>query len=358
MNQLNAGLTLDFLSQQKRSSFVLMVGDELGSSPIQVRPKVVGVWSRTPGHYVDQYKTTLKLVKPGIRRIRLYCSQQTAKTARLSVHTGSAKAIGRRQATITETLSWTNKNSQSLRFPYDNPTAVVVDKTRFFAQNGEQVEPPTFIPSRGIFQHSNTVTGAMVVEYQPEFSLFEIEYDMGDEQMEPERLTEMKHAWLAGNIRDCDIPPVNIIAMADGYATQLSFARQFWPQGSLGKRGYADETVPPSIASLPQTKDLDSCWEACWQKVADGRIDLTQEEYSAILQCVESAQTPPQLQYVEISRQTQIERIFNQNSEDIYIDVERPVTMTMKLARADGNELCENFAAYPYLPEITLRFNS
>jgi hypothetical protein len=358
MSQLNAGLTLDFLSQQKRSSFVLMVGDELGSSPIQVRPKIVGLWSRTPDHYADQYKSTLKMTKPGLRRIRLYCSKKTAQTARLSVHTGSAEALGRRQAKITETLTWTNKNSQSLKFPYDNPTAIIVDKTRFFAQNGEEVEPPTYILSQGIFYHAQAVTGAMVVEYQPEFSLYSVEYDMGDEQMEPERLMEMKQAWLAGNIRDCDIPPVNIIALAEGHATQLSFARQFWPEGSLGKQGYADEITPPSIELLPQTKDLDSCWELCWQKVADGRIDLTEEEYSAILQCVESAQAPTQLQYVETSRQTQIERIFNQNSEDIYIDVERPVTMTMKLARGDGKESCENFETYPYLPEITFRFNS
>ncbi|MBF0193480.1 MAG: hypothetical protein HQL71_02940 [Magnetococcales bacterium] len=358
MSQLNAGLTLDFLSQQKRSSFTLMIGDELGSTPIQVRPKVVGVWSRSPDHYIDQYKTTLKMIKPGVRRIRLYCSKETATTARLSVHTGSAKAIGRRQAKLCETLSWTNKNSQSLRFPYDNPTVVVVDKTRFFDQNGGEVEPPTFIPSQGIFHHAKAVTGAMVVEYQPEFSLFSVEYDMGEEQMEPERLIEMKQAWLAGNIRDCDIPQVNIIALADGHATQLSFARQFWPEGSLGIRGYANETPPPPMELLAQIEDPDIFWDACWQKIANKRLDLTIEEYEAIVLCAKSSQAPAKLQYVETSRDTKVDRIFNQNSDDIYIDVERPTTLTMKLSRVDGNESSADWDLYPYQPEITFRFNS
>ncbi|MBF0380684.1 MAG: hypothetical protein HQL69_06685 [Magnetococcales bacterium] len=358
MKELNADLTLDFLSRQKRSSFVLMVGDDLGSSPIQVRPKIVGFWSRTPDHYADQYKTALKMIKPGVKRIRLYCAKDIASTARLTVHSGNAKAIGRRKAPLTETLTWTNKNSQSLRFPYDNPTAVVVDKTRFFAQNGEEVEPPTYIASQGIFHHAKAVTGAMVVEYQPEFSLFSVEYDMGEEQIEPERLQEMKQAWLAGNIRDCEIPPVYVIALAEGHATQLAFDRQFWPEGSLGKRGYINETLPPPIELLPQVEDPDLCWDSCWQQIADGKIDLTEEEYSAILMCAEASQNPGKLQYVETSRQTQVDRIFNQDSEDIYIDVERPTTMTMKLSRVDGKESCADWELYPYLPEITFRFNN
>ncbi|MBF0358952.1 MAG: hypothetical protein HQL70_10120 [Magnetococcales bacterium] len=355
MSELNAGFTLDFLSQQKRSSFLLVFGDDLGSSPIQVRPQVVKAWSRDPDLHAEQMVNSLQMVKPGKRRVRLYCSKETAQSAKVKIYSGSASSVGRRQERVLETLTWTNKTSQSLKFPYDNPTAVVVDKTSFFNQSGEEVEPPTYIPNQGIFHHSQTVTGAVVVEYSPEFSLFEVEYDMGE--MDAERLIEMKLAWLAGNIRDCDIPPVHVVAIADGHAAQISFQRQFWPERTHGKNGYVAAPVIPSRTQLSGGEGLDPCWNSCWQQINGGELDMSMDEYLAIVECVKMSNEQPQLQYVEISRETKTERIFNNNDSEIYIDVERPTLLTMKLSRADGKEFCGEWENYAYLPEIIFRFN-
>ena len=360
MSELTAGFTLDFLSRQQADNFALVVGDELGSVPIQVSPKIVGIWSRNPDHYGKQIKTTLRMTKPGVRRLRLYCAKEAAKTARLSVHTGTAALLGRRQTLITETLTWTNKHSQALRFTYDNPTAVVVDKTRFFTIDGQEVEPPTYISSQAMFHHEQEVTGALVVEYSPEYSLFEVTYGMGEEQMEPERFKEMKLAWLAGNIRDSDIPPVHVIAMAEGHATQISFQRQFWPEGSLGKRGYASDSLLPSMDMLPllDMMDLDPAWKKCLQFSENLNREITPADYPALLECYAALNDEAPLQYVETERKTKVERLYNQNNPDVYIDVERPITLTMSLARADGQEFQKDWDSYPYLPEISLRFNN
>jgi hypothetical protein len=363
MSELNAGLTLDFLSQQKQSSFALVIGDELGSSPIQVKPKTVGAWSRRPDkvekyleNYEKQLPTTLKMTAPGLRRLRLYCSKEAAKSARLSVHVGQATNLGRREEKITETLTWTNKRSQSLRFTYDNPTAVIIDKTRFFAEDGSEVDAPSFIPGRAVFHHNQAVTGALVVEYSPEFSLFEIEYEMGEEQIDQERFKEMKLAWLAGNIRDADIPPVHVVALAEGHATQISFQRKFWPEGSVSKRGYIGDQTPPGMEHILTFIEDEPCWEACWQKVTGGSTELGYEDYLAIQECVEAANDPAPLQYVETDREIRTERIYTQGTINDYIDVEHPVTLTMKLGRADGMEVCDNWDPYPYLPQLTFRF--
>jgi hypothetical protein len=358
MSEVKAGLTLDFLSRKKQSSFVLMVGDELGSSPIQVRPKTVRAWQMGSNDYGKFLKTTLKMTHPGVRRLRLYCSRQVAQAVKLSVHGGQAAPLGRRQSPRTETLTWTNKQSQSLRFPYDNPTAVIIDKTRFFDTSGTEVEPPTFIPGQAVFHHEKVVTGAIVVEYSPEFSLFEISYGMGEEQMDPDRFTEMKLAWLAGNIRDVDIPPVHVIALAEGHATQLSFQRQFWPEGSVGREGYANDTTPPPIEFFPLLADADPCWNSCWQQVTGGAEQIGPEEYLAIQECIQKANEPAPLQYVEIDRESLVERIYSQSNPNVYIDVERPITLTMKLGRADGKEVCDDWDPYPYLPLLTFRFNN
>ncbi|MBF0453267.1 MAG: hypothetical protein HQL72_00445 [Magnetococcales bacterium] len=357
MSELQAGLTLDFLSQQRQSPFTLMAGDDLGASPILVKPKLVGIWSRSPDHYGDQVETSLRMTHRGTRRLRLYCSRQLAETARLSVHTGEATALGRRTARRTETLTWTNRNSQSLRFTYDELSVEVVDKTRFFNREGHEVSPPVFLPDQGLFYHTEAVTGALVVQYSPEFSLFEVRYDMGEEQMDPDRFREMKLAWLAGNIRDSDIPPVHVIALAEGHATQLSFQRQFWPEGSVGKRGYANEPAPPPFDLLPLLEDLDPCWKKCWQQITGGSQTITPNDYLAISECVASANRDTPLHYVETDRQTQVERIYNQDDADVYIDVERPVSLTMQLTPANGEPTCEGWDAHPYLPEITFRFS-
>lgn len=356
MNTLSAGYTLDFLHQRQISPFKLACGDELGCSPLQVRPKVVGYWSRNPDRFGGQIQTTLTMTQPGVQRIRLYCSEAIARSARLIVHEGEAVSLGRRQEEIIETLTWTRKQNQSLRYPHDAPSARVVDQTRFFNGNGMEVDPPIFLQNRGLFHHAQEVTGALVVAYQPGFTLFEVTYGLGEGQMTPERLREMKLAWLAGNIRDCDIPPVRVIALAEGYADQLTFPRRFWPEGALGRRGYALDAPPPNRDSLWETRD--TCWERCWQSITGGVFPISSEQYRAIEACVESAQQPTHFQYVETDRKTKVEKIFHPDDAEIYVEVERPVTLTMRLERADGHPFCDREeGSYPYLPELVFRFN-
>ena len=357
-------MTLDFLSRQKRSSFVLVAGDDLGSSPIQVKPKSVGAWSRRKDkmdRYRENYEkllpTTLQMTAPGIRRLRLYCSRETARSARLSVHVGKATTLGRRREKLIETLTWTNRQSQSLRFAYDAANPVIVDNTRFFAEDGREVDAPTLIPGQGIYHHAEPVTGAMVVEYEPEFSLYEIEYEMGEEQIDAARFREMKLAWLAGNIRDADIPPVHVTALAEGHATRIAFQRRFWQEGSTSKRGYASDKEEPTVEQMITFVEDDPCWQACRQKVVGDKVDLEFEDYLAIQRCVEAANAPAQLQYVETARENTVKRLYDGLGGNTYIDFNYPTTLTMKLARVDGMEMCDEFDPYPYLPEIVFRFN-
>ncbi|MBF0448588.1 MAG: hypothetical protein HQL67_10330 [Magnetococcales bacterium] len=357
MNLLSTGLRLDFLSQQISSRFHLSTGDDLGSVPIQLKAHVVGFWSRNPDHYGDQIKTSLRMIRPGVRRVRLYCDEQAAKSARLIVHGGEPAPLGRRQAPLTEVLTWTNSQNRSLKYAYDHPNVRIIDKTPFYDENGQEQSPPGYIPHLGAFYHPQPVTGALVVEYSPAFSLFEVTYTLGEEQMEAARFKEMQLAWLAGNIRDCDIPAVHLIALADGQATQLSFQRQFWPEGADGKGGHAGDAIPSLTDLIPLIEELDPCWKNCWQQLTGGEKNLTTSQYLAIISCVESASAPAPVQYVEIDRQSQVERIFSPDSEALFVDVERAVTLTMKRQRADGKTGCNQQALYSDLPEITFRFN-
>ena len=276
MSSLFDSLRIDFSETQAREPFVLSLGDDQGSMPLRVYPLIVNSWSQKPGIYDALLDRALRMKVAGVRRIRLYCPAHSALESRLFVHGGQHHYLGRRQEPLVETLSWNQEESHRLRFFYDQPTVRILEKTLFFDDDGEETSPPEYTPSQGTFRHVQKVTGSMVVEYYPGFSLYEIEYDTGEEQMTEKAFREVKRAWLAGNIRDAVIPAVRVMALNGKSATQLSFQRAFWPEHSSVRSWFQEEVSEPEMVPVPggfrfdPADAVDSCWSRCKEKIKPG----------------------------------------------------------------------------------------
>lgn len=362
MNAITAGLKVDFISRLAQEPFVLQSGDDQGSVPIRVRPMVVGSWTRTQGVYDDFLDQALLMTAHGSRRVRLYCAEAVAPGVRFTVAGGSHRCLGRRWGTVTETLTWVRSQTRRLPFFYDAPQAKVVDHTRFFDNDGQEAALPDYHPGQGAYHHPQAVTGAMVVEYQPGFSLYEVQYDTGESRILPARFREMKLAWLAGNIGDVEVPPVLVIAMAQGQAAQLALPRDFWPHRAWARQGYSFAPQEPELIPdgagyrLQETRATHACWVACKEKIRPDGNFLTAADVEAIRACVEQSQSPI-YHYVETARSTRVERIFDPNDDSVYIDVERPTELKMRYQRADDGP-CDQAPPVSCCPELTLRFKS
>lgn len=347
-------------AKAERPPFELRVADDRGARPVQVRPALVANWTleRPLEAYASWLDQALIQVAPGVRRIRLYCARESADPVRLTVMGGTANALGRRQESLIETLTWVQTRVKRLRYHHDRPTARILEQSRFFDAQGEETHPPRFDPESASFVHDQEVTGALVVTYTPEFSLYEITYDNGASQASPELFREMCLAWLAGNIHDAAVPPVRIIAVGPNDATQLAFSRAYWPARADTPSGHRIQDPSPfskegaSYRYKPPARP--TCWDRCKQTIQPNSSLLNEREMSAIRDCVEAASNP-RFQYVEESRQVRMERIFAPGSTEIYIDVERTVGMVLKLKRADGSP-CDQSSQNGCCPELTLRF--
>lgn len=356
-----SSLKLDFLTSHRLEPFVLVSGDDQGSLPLRVYPMMVSAWSRKLGIYDAVLDGALRLKSPGKRRIRLYCPVRSSMDVRLLVHGGRHRYLGRRKEPIIETLTWTRSKNDSLGFYYDRPEVTILEHTRFFDTDGHETSLPDYVPSQGIFRHAQEVTGAMVVEYRPGFSLYEIEYDLGDTQVTEQAFREIKLAWLAGNIRDATIPEVRIIALSGQNATQLSFSRSFWPEHSGVRQWFQEDISEPAMTVVAggfrfDPGLTDPCWLRCKEKIRPHDNYLTQEDRRAILACVEQGKNPT-YHYVERKRTVQTERIHSQNDPDTYVDVERPVELVFRFQRADDSP-CVDPAPPNCCPELVLRFKS
>lgn len=362
MSAFVTSLKLDMAPSQRRSPFVLSVGDDQGAVPVRVTPKVVHAWSRKPGVYDALLDDTLRMKTPGVRRVRLYCPVRVASEARLVVHGGQARYVGRRTEPLVETVTWIQNRARSLRFFHDRPDLRILEQTRFFDNHGHEVSPPAYVPSKGGFRHDQEVTGAMMVSYDPGFSLYEIQYDTGEAQMSASAFREVKLAWLAGNIRDAIIPPVRIIALSGEHATQVSFPRAFWPEHSAVRQWFQEDGEEPAMIPVAggfrvdPDSGVDACWARCKEKVKPEDNYLTAEDRQAILDCVEQGKNP-RYHYVESKRTAKTERIHSQNDPEVYVDVERPVELIFRLQRADDAP-CVDPAPPPCCPELILRFQS
>ncbi|MBF0212195.1 MAG: hypothetical protein HQM00_01380 [Magnetococcales bacterium] len=363
MTSLQTELRLDFAPQAQShpESFELRAIEERGSVPLQVRPVLVPAWTRTDAleEYAPWLDKALIQIAPGRKRVRLYCSREVASRSRLTVQGGVPLPLGRRQEPLVETLVWVQTHSKRLRHFHDRPQARILDHTRFYDRDGQELPLPEYDPDSASFHHPQAVTGALVVEYTPGYSLYEIVYDSGEAQLSAEWFREMKLAWLAGNIHDATIPVVRVIAIGPEMVDQLTFTRNFWPSHAGVRTGFRALDDEPFVREgdgyryIPRADH--SCWERCKERVQPDRALLTTKEMIAVRNCV-SAEQAPRFHYVEESRVVRTERISAPDNPELYIDVARPVELVMKLKRAD-DAVCDQQPPAGCCPEITLRFS-
>ncbi|MBF0189789.1 MAG: hypothetical protein HQL99_01405 [Magnetococcales bacterium] len=364
MTILEAGLRLDFSphAQSDQEPFELRLSQDRGSVPVQVRPATVPSWTRTHAleAYADWLDEALIQESPGLKRVRLYCSDNAAARTRLTVHGGTPTPLGRRHEPLIETLVWVQSHARRLRYGHDRPQARILDHTRFYDLQGQECPLPEFDPESGTFHHPREVTGALVVEYAPGFSLYEISYDTGASQLPAEWFRELKLAWLAGNIHDATPPMVRVIAIGPNAADQLSFNRDFWPTHAGTQTGYRARSPEPFTPEGSGYRYVPTpgktCWDRCKHLIQPHSSLLTQQEMIAVRNCVETQNTP-RFHYVEESRVVRTERVFAPDNPELYIDVARPVELVMKLKRADGG-LCDHNTPSGCCPELTLRFSN
>ncbi|MBF0180713.1 MAG: hypothetical protein HQM03_11890 [Magnetococcales bacterium] len=362
MTTLAAGLKLDFAPhwERNREPFALQAAVDPGGSPVQVRPFTVPAWTLDPTQYEGFLDQALVMEESGRRRVRLYCADALAGGVRLLVLGGAHRNLGRRQEPMLEILSWTQAATRRLRFHHDQPAVRLVDRTAFYNDRGEEVGAPEYDQASGAFHHPQEVTGALLVEYRPGFTLYEIEYDTGAAQIPPEWFREMKLAWLAGNIHQAAIPPVRVIAIGTRAADQISFAREFWPYHSSVLTGFRSvraptfETTDNGYKITPKPLD-DPCWQRCKEMIRPNDPYLTAAELVALHDCVQRGKNP-KFQYVEESRSVRVERLFAPDNPEVWLDVARPVELVMKLQRADSG-VCDGQAPSGCCPELRLRFS-
>lgn len=368
MSEPVAHCLLNITTEQRASPFVLSANPDPGNRPVQLYPMRVTAWSQQAGVYDRQLPMALRSKLSGLRRIRLYCSERLESDLRLVVHgEGRLRFLGRRKEPYLETLTWLQSQSETLRYFYNQPETEIVESTRFFDNRGREVPPPGYLPTFGIFRHAQPVTGALVVSYQPGFFLYEVEYDAGESVMTEKAFREMKRAWLAGNIHDAWIPPVRVIALSGHQATQLTFARAFWPERSSASLLFQDEEKAPALGSglyeVPggyevDPKQMSPCWVRCRDRIKPGATRFTQAELAAIQACFEkNSPKNSSHQYVESSRKSRTERIYSRSDPDTYIDIERTVSMTLEKKSVQGG-LCEEGSLEGQTQTLSLRFKS
>ncbi|MFN3077522.1 MAG: hypothetical protein ABT940_11690 [Alphaproteobacteria bacterium] len=179
----------------------------------------------------------------GLKRIKLFCSQ--ADAVGLQIFDGSATpssgskdvtvtVLGRRADPVTETLSWSGEVARKLRWHYDAPTVEVAYQTGFRDRAGNFVAAPRYDQTRGEFCASCEAFGALLVRYQPEYTLLQVEYGNGSAVASPEMFKAMQDAWRSGDVTTAEIPPVRVFVIAGGKAAECSFPREFWPKSDPG----------------------------------------------------------------------------------------------------------------------------
>ncbi|MBF0604602.1 MAG: hypothetical protein HQL07_13030 [Nitrospirae bacterium] len=188
---------------------------------------------KPPPETKQVYSSVLDVVKPGVQRVCLYCSDAVAKTATLNASGDcSVKFIGRRYELVTETIDFNRSTRGRLRYFYDLPEPTIEYKSQFWMTNGQEAGTPVFDRRTGTFISMNEITGSLVVSYKPGFSLYEVTYYMGRSLVTEAYFDKMRNAWLAGDINTVPIVPVRLYAFSKWHATQASFQRKVWPTGT------------------------------------------------------------------------------------------------------------------------------
>ncbi|MBF0182793.1 MAG: hypothetical protein HQM06_00185 [Magnetococcales bacterium] len=294
MSRLLAHCLIPVASRKATASFQLLRDLQPGSRPLQLQPYGVGCWSQDPAYYEPFLSHAVRMEKEGVQRIRLYCAARPAHAIRLLVDGGRlGQCLGRRHDRVVETLTWVHSQGQFLRFAYDQPAVTLREATPFYDRDGKQVSAPLYHPAQGLFHHDKPVTGALVVEYQPEYFLYEVHYGTGEEVVTELAFRSIQLAWLMGNIEDALLPEVRVIALSGQQAAQLSFKRTYWPRSSSAAAQFV------SAESL-------------------------------------AANDQAQMVYLETARETSTERIYSSQNPDSYIEFQQTHSVTFSPQPGSG----------------------
>ncbi|MBF0424336.1 MAG: hypothetical protein HQL66_00745 [Magnetococcales bacterium] len=239
MAVVSAVLPLSIASRAASEPFELVVDDDQGGAfpcivAFTVEAGTIAVWEdgKPPPATSED---SLRVERPGIKRIKLFCSDEVANTVRLSVDGNSFgwgyDYLGRRQDVIKEDITWRREVRKTLRYPY-NVTSVSIDqRTDFWDDRDNMVPTPVFDRDRGEFYSPVACTGAMFVSYTVPFSLYSIPYDNGKKVASADVFKAMQRAWEKGDVTLAEVPPVRVFGKSKYHAGSLSFPRLFWPRG-------------------------------------------------------------------------------------------------------------------------------
>ncbi|MBF0143048.1 MAG: hypothetical protein HQL59_06270 [Magnetococcales bacterium] len=289
MGETTANLAINFAAFAAETPFELVVDDtgQAGNRPVEVEySNDLSVFMQAWGLASWQGSATgfeplEKMLAPGQKRVKVYCSAADAPSIKILVDNGeatfthtevkwravavagpfpnwgpffthtvpsaswrwekveiphtlpinTATLVGRRFDPLVEAITWSGEIRKRLRYNYDNPAIEIIQKTLFRNRQGAIMPDPVYDPDKGEFHTSGEATGAIVVRYSPGYSLYNIAYDTGKAIASPELFAEMKQAWIFGDIKKAEIPPVRLIALSRNKAVTASFARSFWPEG-------------------------------------------------------------------------------------------------------------------------------
>nr|CRH06563.1 Conserved protein of unknown function [Candidatus Magnetococcus massalia] len=239
MAELSTTVKVEFTAPEQDETFELVAddNDQGGSAPVQIAYQrvsdyLVAQWGRVELTPTADPITPLDVVEPGKKRLKLYCSEQVEPTVCLFAEGCEIVNLGRRAEGVTEALTWNKNQSKKLRFSYDQPGVTILEQTTFRDAIGNIVPPPTYDRATGSFTAVAEVMGALVVQYETSFSLYEVRYGNGSEVATPPHFSEMQKAWQSGDVETTEIPPVRVLALSDWHAAITSFPRKFWPKGA------------------------------------------------------------------------------------------------------------------------------
>ena len=203
MAEVTANLQIQFASSAADTPFELVVDDteQEGSTPVQVfyvnsffvylKWFNMGVQESTESQATD-FEPLSKMVAPGRKRIKVYCSLADTPHIKIMVDNGEkkysyielkqnrseinvyshsefssfsvprpqyvtgytstvvttqvnyAKPISRISAPIVEAITWTGEQRKRLKYFYDQPSVEIIQKTVFFDKNGMEIPAPVY----------------------------------------------------------------------------------------------------------------------------------------------------------------------------------------------------------------------
>ncbi|MBF0310534.1 MAG: hypothetical protein HQL56_13495 [Magnetococcales bacterium] len=261
---VSSSLQIAFNSRLAKLPFELVTDDDDqgGDAPVQVQYLDLCVevdhWGKWR-YFNDSNYSPLRMVAPGVKRVKLYCPAQLGDGVTFRIDSGEyvfstpeippgfftppmpggtrvpinrAKPLGRRREKVVEGVEFSGEVRKALRWPYGEPDCLTLGEWPFFSAKGEPMPTPRYDRQRGEFFATGETFGALLVEYWTEYSLFEFYYDTGEKIASSAQFRCMQDAWICGSIEATEVPPVRIMAIsATGRIASGKVARRFNPGG-------------------------------------------------------------------------------------------------------------------------------